>query len=277
METGTLYICPTPIGNLEDITLRVLNILKEVDLIAAEDTRHTLRLLNHFDIKKPMTSYHEHNIKEKGPHLIQQMIEGKSIALVSDAGMPGISDPGEDLIRLAIEEGLEVVGLPGPSAALLALVVSGLSTRRFAFEGFLPSKSTDRKKTLESLKTEQRTLIFYESPHRINGSIEDMVSVLGDRKASLSRELTKHYEETIRGKLSDILLVSNERNLKGEMVLVIEGAEDPEAPEIDVKLELMKLLVGGMTKKEAVKEIVRVHGLPRNKVYEESLNLDQNK
>ncbi|WP_422484839.1 16S rRNA (cytidine(1402)-2'-O)-methyltransferase [Gudongella sp. DL1XJH-153] len=274
METGTLFICPTPIGNLEDITLRVLNILKEVDLIAAEDTRHTLRLLNHFEIKKPMTSYHEHNIREKGPHLILQLTEGKSIALVSDAGMPGISDPGEDLIRLAIEEGLEVVGLPGPSAALLALVVSGLPTRRFAFEGFLPSKSTDRKKALDTLKIEQRTLIFYESPHRISGSIEDMIKVLGDRKASLSRELTKHYEETIRGKLSEILLVSNERNLKGEMVLVIDGAEAQEAPEIDVKEELMKLLDKGMTKKEAVKEIVRVHGLPRNQVYEESLKLD---
>jgi len=274
MEAGTLYICPTPIGNLDDITLRVLKILKEVDLIAAEDTRHTLRLLNHFQIKKPMTSYHEHNIREKGPHLVQELQEGRTIALVSDAGMPGISDPGQDLIRLAIEEGIEVVGLPGPSAALLALVISGLPTEKFAFEGFLPSRSTDRKKALESIRDERRTLIFYESPHRIAGSLQDMVAVLGDRQASLSRELTKHYEETIRGGLEEILSVANERTLKGEMVLVVRGAEEVEAEEVDIKEELRRLLEGGMTKKEAVKELVRVHGLPRNQVYQESLDLD---
>ncbi|MGM0396939.1 MAG: 16S rRNA (cytidine(1402)-2'-O)-methyltransferase [Bacillota bacterium] len=274
METGTLYICPTPIGNLDDITIRVLKTLREVDIIAAEDTRHTLRLLNHFEIKKPMTSYHEHNIREKGPQLIQKMNEGKSIALVSDAGMPGISDPGEDLIRLAILGGIQVVGLPGPSAAVLALVVSGLSTRRFAFEGFLPSKSTERKKALEGLKDEKRTILFYESPHRIQRSIEDILGVFGDRKASLSRELTKHFEETIRGKLSEILKIAGERNLKGEMVLVIEGAKEIEVEEIDIKKELQRLLEQGMTKKEAVKEVVKVHGLPRNEVYQESLNLD---
>lgn len=274
MERGILYICPTPIGNLEDITIRVLNILKEADLIAAEDTRHTLRLLNHFEINKPMTSYHEHNIREKGPHLIQQLKEGKTIALVSDAGMPGISDPGEDLIRLAIEEGIQVVGLPGPSAAILALVISGISTKRFAFEGFLPSKSNHRKKALDILKTEQRTLIFYESPHRINGSIKDMLDILGDRKASLSRELTKHFEETIRGSLSEILEVSEKRKLKGEMVLVVEGAEEIELEEINIKEELEKRLEVGMSKKEAVKEIAKVYNLPRNQVYQESLKLD---
>jgi 16S rRNA (cytidine1402-2'-O)-methyltransferase len=274
MEAGTLYICPTPIGNLEDITLRVLNILKEVDLVAAEDTRHTLRLLNHFQIKKPMTSYHEHNIREKGPDLIRQLQEGKTIALVSDAGMPGISDPGQDLIRLAIEEGIRVVGLPGPSAALLALVISGLPTEKFAFEGFLPSKSTDRKKALEMIRDERRTLVFYESPHRIAGSLKDMLDVLGDRKASLSRELTKHFEETLRGGLQDLLSHAEERNLKGEMVVVVSGAEEVQAEEIDIKSELRKLLEGGMSKKEAVKELVRVHGVPRNQAYQESLDLD---
>ena len=164
MEAGTLYICPTPIGNLDDITLRVLNILKEVDLIAAEDTRHTLRLLNHFEIKKPMTSYHEHNIREKGPNLIRQLQEGKTIALVSDAGMPGISDPGQDLIRLAIEGDIQVVGLPGPSAALLALVISGLPTEKFAFEGFLPSRSTDRKKVLEEIRDEMPLMLKKGKP-----------------------------------------------------------------------------------------------------------------
>ncbi len=274
MEAGTLYVCPTPIGNLDDITLRVLNILKEVDLIAAEDTRHTLRLLNHFEIKKPMTSYHEHNIREKGPNLIRHLQEGKTIALVSDAGMPGISDPGQDLIRLAIEEGIQVEGLPGPSAALLALVISGLPTEKFAFEGFLPSRSTDRKKVLEEIRDEMRTLIFYESPHRITSSLEDMVDILGDRQASLSRELTKHFEETIRGGLSMILSVAQERNLKGEMVLVVSGAEKAEPEQIDIKNELRKLVEGGMSKKEAVKELVRVHGVPRNQVYQESLDLD---
>jgi len=274
MEAGTLYICPTPIGNLDDITLRVLNILKEVDLIAAEDTRHTLRLLNHFEIKKPMTSYHEHNIREKGPRLVQQLQEGKTIALVSDAGMPGISDPGQDLIRLAIQDGIEVVGLPGPSAALLALVISGLPTEKFAFEGFLPSRSTDRKKALEKIRAEKRTLIFYESPHRIASSLRDMLDILGDRQASLSRELTKHYEETIRGGLEEILSVAEGRTLKGEMVLVVSGAEEVQAEEVDVKGELRKLLDGGMSKKAAVKEVVRVHGVPRNQVYQESLDLD---
>jgi 16S rRNA (cytidine1402-2'-O)-methyltransferase len=274
MEAGKLYVCPTPIGNLEDITFRVLNILKEVDLIAAEDTRHTLRLLNHFQIKKPMTSYHEHNIREKGPHLIQQLQEGKTIALVSDAGMPGISDPGQDLIRMAIEEGIRVVGLPGPSAALLALVISGLATEKFAFEGFLPSKGTERKKALEGIRDEKRTLIFYESPHRIAGSLKDMLEVLGDREASLSRELTKHFEETLRGGLQDLLSHAEERNLKGEMVVVVSGAEEVQAEEIDIKNELRKLLEDGMSKKEAVKELVRVHGVPRNQVYQESLDLD---
>lgn len=274
MEMGTLYICPTPIGNLEDITIRVLNILKKVDLIAAEDTRHTLRLLNHFEINRPMTSYHEHNIKEKGPQLIKQLIEGKNIALVSDAGMPGISDPGEDLIRLAVESEIKIVGLPGPSAAILALVISGISTRRFAFEGFLPSKRNHRKKALDILKTEKRTLIFYESPHRISGSIKDMLDILGDRKASLSRELTKHYEEIIRGSLSEILMISEERNLKGEIVLVVEGAGEIEPDEINIREELKKRLEAGMSKKEAVKEIVKTHNLPRNQVYQESLYLD---
>lgn len=273
MEAGKLYICPTPIGNLEDITLRTLKVLQEADLIAAEDTRHTLKLLNHFEIKKPMTSYHEHNIREKGPELIEQILQGKRVALVSDAGMPGISDPGEDLVKLAIEHGVQVVGLPGPSAAILALVVSGLDTDRFAFEGFLPSKGGDRKKVLKSLEGERRTLIFYESPHRIEKTLGDMVDILGDRRASLSRELTKHYEETIRGRLGQILEKSQERTLKGEMVLVVEGACEPEKEDVDIKKELEKALDQGMTKKEAVKAVSRRFDLPRNLVYEESLKL----
>lgn len=272
MEQGKLYICPTPIGNLEDITYRVLDTLRSADIIAAEDTRHTLKLLNHFDIKKPMTSYHEHNIREKGPKLIQMLLEGQSIALVSDAGMPGISDPGEDIIGLAIDAGIEVIGLPGPSAALLALVISGLPTDRFAFEGFMPSRSTDRKKTLELLKSEDRTLIFYESPHRLKESLQDMIQVIGDRRASLSRELTKKFEETIRGTLSEILEAAEERQLKGEMVLIVEGAEKEEEV-FDIASMLKVLLEEGYSSKDAIKLVAERTGAPKNQIYSESLKL----
>lgn len=272
MEQGKLYICPTPIGNLEDITIRVLETLKSVDLIAAEDTRHTLKLLNHFEIKKPKTSYHEHNIREKGPKLIEMLLEGKNIAVVSDAGMPGISDPGEDIIRLAIDAGIEVIGLPGPSAALLALVISGLTTDKFAFEGFLPSKSNERKRALEAIKTEERTIIFYESPHRILESLEDMLLILGDRNASLSRELTKKFEETIRGTLKNIVETASKRQLKGEMVLVVQGATK-EALEYDIVSMLEGLIEEGYSSKEAVKLVAERSGKPKNKVYAESLKL----
>lgn len=272
MDFGKLYICPTPIGNLEDITLRTIHILKEVDFIAAEDTRHTLKLLNHYQIKKPLTSYHLHNIKEKGPKLIEKIKSGQTMALVSDAGMPGISDPGQDLIFLAIEEGIDVIGLPGPSAMLLGLVISGLSTEKFAFEGFLPSKKNERRRELERLKEEERTLIFYESPHRILESLETMVLVLGDRKASLSRELTKKFEETIRGKLSEIVEIANSRDLKGEMVIVVEGYVKEE---VDINIEelLNDLILSGMTKKDAIKKVVRETGISKNTVYAKSLDL----
>ncbi len=273
MEQGILYVCPTPIGNLDDITFRVLDILRSVDIIAAEDTRHTLKLLNHFDIKKQMTSYHEHNIREKGPMIVDMLQSGKSVALVSDAGMPGISDPGEDIIKLCIEAGIQVMGLPGPSAALLALVISGLSTDKFAFEGFLPSKSTDRKKALEGLKTEERTIIFYESPHRLADSLKDMSAVLGNRRASLSRELTKKFEETIRGTLDELLSVANERQLKGEMVIVVQGAEKSEQEEFDIGAMLLQLLEDGYSKKDAIRLVCEKTGAPKNQVYSESLRL----
>ena len=186
MKRGILYICPTPIGNLEDITLRTIRILGEVDLIAAEDTRHTIKLLNHYDIKKPLTSYHEHNIKEKGSMLIEKLSLGQNIALVSDAGMPGISDPGEELIRQAIDEGIEVIGLPGPTASITALVISGLSTDKFIFEGFLSSKKGDRKKELEKIKEYRKTTIIYEAPHRLINLLEDMRDILGNRNLSIS-------------------------------------------------------------------------------------------
>ncbi len=273
MEQGILYVCPTPIGNLDDITFRVLDILRSVDIIAAEDTRHTLKLLNHFDIKKQMTSYHEHNIREKGPMIVDMLQSGKSVALVSDAGMPGISDPGEDIIKLCIEAEIQVMGLPGPSAALLALVISGLSTDKFAFEGFLPSKSTDRKKALEGLKGEERTIIFYESPHRLADSLKDMSAVLGNRRASLSRELTKKFEETIRGTLDELLTVANERQLKGEMVIVVQGAEKSEQEEFDIAAMLLQLLEEGYSRKDAIRLVCEKTGAPKNQVYSESLRL----
>lgn len=273
MEQGILYVCPTPIGNLDDITFRVLDILRSVDIIAAEDTRHTLKLLNHFDIKKQMTSYHEHNIREKGPMIVDMLQSGKSVALVSDAGMPGISDPGEDIIKLCIEAGIQVMGLPGPSAALLALVISGLSTDKFAFEGFLPSKSTDRKKALEGLKGEERTIIFYESPHRLADSLKDISAVLGNRRASLSRELTKKFEETIRGTLDELLSVANERQLKGEMVIVVQGAEKSEQEEFDIAAMLLQLLEEGYSRKDAIRLVCEKTGVSKNQVYSESLRL----
>ncbi|MDX9916698.1 MAG: 16S rRNA (cytidine(1402)-2'-O)-methyltransferase [Gudongella sp.] len=272
MEAGKLYICPTPIGNLGDITLRTIEILKTADIIAAEDTRHTKILLNHLGIRKQLTSYHEHNIREKGELLIEILSNGKSVALVSDAGMPGISDPGEDLVRLAIESGIEVIGLPGASALITALVISGLPAARFAFEGFLPSKSSDRKKTLNTLKDEQRTIIFYESPHRIVETLADMEDILGDRKISLSRELTKKFEETIRGNLSDVLKEAQSRELKGEFVIVVEGAKIKKE-DYDIESMLRELVAEGHTKKDAIKMVSEATGTPKNEVYAISLKI----
>ena len=193
--SGKLYICPTPIGNLEDITYRTLRVLNEVDLIAAEDTRHSIKLLNHFEISKPLTSYHEHNKDSKGGYLINKLLEGENVAVISDAGMPGISDPGEDIIREAIENNIEVEVLPGATAFVTALVGSGLDTRKFAFEGFLDRDKKTRREQLEDVKEESRTMIFYESPHRLKDTLKDMSKVLGNRKISINRELTKKYQE----------------------------------------------------------------------------------
>ena len=274
MEKGKLYICPTPIGNLEDITLRTLRILGEVDIIAAEDTRHSIKLLNHYEIKKPLTSYHEHNIREKGGELIEKLNSGANIALISDAGMPGISDPGQDLIRLAIIEGIEVIGLPGPTASITALVVSGLSTNKFAFEGFLSSKKRDRIKELEGLKEEKRTIIFYESPHRILNFLNDMRDIIGDRNIALCRELTKHYEEVFRGTISQGIEKFSDIQIKGEFVIIVEGNTTvDEAIEIDI-LEYLKLYIEeGLSKKEAIKKLSIEKNIPKNQVYSESLKL----
>jgi 16S rRNA (cytidine1402-2'-O)-methyltransferase len=220
---GTLYIVSTPIGNMEDITLRALRILKEVDLIAAEDTRRTGLLLRHFEIQTPLTSYFEGNELKKREFILAKLKEGKNVALVSDAGTPGISDPGFRLIQLAIENQLPIVPIPGPSAALTALSVSGLPTDAFFFKGFLPHKSKKRRDLLKQLEEVKETLVFYESPHRISETLQDILEILGDREIVLTRELTKVYEEIIRGKASEILNQSGDRTLKGEITLVISG------------------------------------------------------
>jgi 16S rRNA (cytidine1402-2'-O)-methyltransferase len=278
VEIGTLYICPTPIGNLEDITIRTINTLKSVDLIAAEDTRHTLKLLNHFEIKKPLFSYHEHNKIEKGPVLIDKLLSGVNIAQVSDAGMPGISDPGEDLIALAIEAGIEVVGLPGASASVLALIVSGLPTRRFVFEGFLPKKKQERKERLEFLKKEQRTLIFYEAPHRLKTFLKEVYKVFGDRNITLCRELTKTYEEKLRLTLKTAIEYYDEIDPRGEYVIVLEGTSEvyeEKNPVDDLSIvEAVKYhMESGISKKEAIKKVAKSRSLSKNEVYQEVLDL----
>lgn len=276
MSKGLLYVCPTPIGNLEDITLRTLKVLEEVDLIAAEDTRHTLKLLNHYNIKKPLISYHEHNKKSKGEVLLKKLMEGVKIALVTDAGMPGISDPGEDIIRLCIKEGVDIIALPGPTASILALVVSGLPTGKFVFEGFLPSKKKDRIIELERLKKEERTIILYEAPHRVETLLQDMLAVLGNRNISISRELTKIHEETFRGTILEAIDKFKDSKPKGEFVIVLEGGkvlEDELYKDISLKEHIKKYLEEGLSKKDAVRRVADERKVPKNEVYKESLDI----
>lgn len=273
MEKGKLYICPTPIGNLKDITLRTLEILEEVDIIAAEDTRHTIKLLNHYNIKNTLTSYHDHNTREKGLELIEKLKQGTNIGLVSDAGMPGISDPGEVLIKQALENNIEVVALPGASASITALIVSGLSTEKFIFEGFLSSKKKQRRQELEIIKNYKKTTIIYESPHRLLSLLKDIIDILGNRKLSISRELTKRYEETFRGTGEEALEKFEASGVRGEFVLIIEGNQEEEIQEeIDIKARLNHYLEKGYSNKEAVKKVAEEHKLPRNLVYQESID-----
>lgn len=274
MEKGKLYICPTPIGNLEDITIRTLRVLEEVDLIAAEDTRHSLKLLNHYEIKKPLTSYHEHNEREKGQELIHKLLKGTNIAQISDAGMPGISDPGEKLIRLAIENGIEVISLPGATALITALVSSGLDTRRFTFEGFLSSKKKERLDRLKILEEEDKTLVIYESPHRLKATLKDMLNTLGNRRIAVVRELTKVYEEILRSDIIDSIHHFDETVPKGEFVLVVEGKkEEVLGKDIDIEAELKRFIQEGYTKKASVKIVSEKYDLPKNEVYRKSLDI----
>lgn len=276
MGKGTLYICPTPIGNLEDITFRTLKTLKKVDLIAAEDTRRTIKLLNHYEIKKPLTSYHEHNEREKGAILIKKLEEGLDIGLVSDAGMPGISDPGQYLISKVIEKNIDLIVLPGGTAAISALILSGLSTEKFVFEGFLPSKKKDRRKALENIKYEERTIILYESPYRVLDLLKDIKDIMGNRKVSISREITKVYEETIRGTIEETIKKFEEEKPKGEFVLILEGGEKNNAnyyKNLTIKEHLSLYLDKGLTKKDAVKIVAKERSIPKNVVYKESLEI----
>lgn len=279
VKQGVLFLCATPIGNLEDITLRVLRVLREVDLIAAEDTRHTRKLLVHYDIHTPMTSYHEHNRHQKGLYLLRLLLAGQRIALVSDAGMPGISDPGEELVALAVSHDIPVVSLPGPSAALTALVASGLPTSSFCFEGFLPSAARARCRKLEMLKGERRTIIFYEAPHRLQEALADMLDVLGDRSLAIARELTKQYEEIWRGTLREAVEHFKQHTPRGEFTLVVsgaagkgeEGAQDEPWQKLSPVEHVAMLQARGMDKKEAIKEVARQRGLPRREVYNQVL------
>ncbi len=275
MPTGTLYIVATPIGNLEDITFRAIRILKEVDLIAAEDTRHTKHLLDRYLIETPLTSYHDHNKEEKAPVLVDRMLDGKSLALVSDAGTPGISDPGYFLINLAINRNIPVVPIPGATAVIAALSVSGMPTDSFIFEGFLPAKHHARLKRLKDLAKEERTIIFYEAPHKITRTIEDMIEVFGDRSAVITRELTKIHEETIRGTLLEILKHLQTGSIKGEFTIILHGASTKTLQQDINAAEYLKnlMLHRGLTKKEAISAAAEELGIPKKDVYKESLKL----
>ena len=278
---GILYICGTPIGNLEDVTIRVLNILKEVKLIAAEDTRHTKKLLIHYQINTKVTSYHEYNKFKKAPYLVEILKNGQDIALVSDAGMPGISDPGYVLINLALNNNIKIIPIPGVSALITALVVSGLPTDKFVFEGFLPRKIKERKRYFKSIKNEERTIIFYETPHRLKRALKDMLEILGDRKIVIARELTKKYEEIIRGKLNLVLSEMNTKEIKGEITLVVQGGIKKKGndtidflkDECIMEKYLKKLKNQGYSNKDIIKIAQEKLNIPKNLIYKKLLEM----
>lgn len=272
---GKLYLVATPIGNLEDITLRAIKVLKEVDLIAAEDTRHTLKLLNYLEIKKPLISYYKETEKIKSNILIQKLREGENIALVSDAGTPGISDPGEEIVKNAIENNINIIPIPGACAAINAIIGSGLDTKEFHFIGFLPVNKKEKREKLEKVKKINSTLIFYEAPHKLINTLEIMKEVLGDRKIVLARELTKIHEEFIRGNITEIL--ESYTNLKGEFVIIVEKSNDKD--ETEIFLENLNLEEHykyyekeGLDKKEIIKKIAKDRNTNKNEIYQYFIN-----
>ena len=276
---GTLYLCATPIGNLEDITLRCIRVLKEVDLIAAEDTRNSIKLLNHFEIKTPMTSYHEYNKIDKGRKLLERLQNGEDIALITDAGTPGISDPGEELVGMCQKAEIPVTAVPGAAACVTALTISGLPTRRFAFEAFLPADKKERQAVLEEMKTETRTMVVYEAPHRLVRTLEVLLEALGNRRVSICRELTKKHETVYTASAEEALAYYAEHAPRGECVIVIEGksreqiraGERARWEEMSVAEHMDYYLGNGMEKKEAMKRVARDRGVGKREIYQELL------
>ena len=274
--TGTLYLCATPIGNLEDMTFRVIRTLKEVDLIAAEDTRNSIKLLNHFEIQTPMTSYHEYNKYEKGRKLVEKLLEGQNIALITDAGTPGISDPGEELVKMCYESGIPVTSLPGAAACITALTISGLSTRRFAFEAVLPSDKKEREQILKEMETETRTMIVYEAPHRLVKTLKLFLERLGNRKITVCRELTKRHETALAVTLEEAVAHYEANPPKGECVLVIEGKSREEAreeerkqwEEMTIEDHMEVYTKQGMDKKSAMKAVAKDRGVSKRDIYQ---------
>lgn len=273
---GTLYLCATPIGNLEDMTFRVIRTLKEVDLIAAEDTRNSIKLLNHFEIQTPMTSYHEYNKYEKGRKLVEKLQEGMNIALITDAGTPGISDPGEELVKMCYEAGISVTSLPGAAACITALTISGLPTRRFAFEAFLPSDKKEREQILRELETETRTMILYEAPHRLVKTLKLLLEHLGNRKITVCRELTKRHETAFAATLEDAVAHYEANAPKGECVLVLEGKSREQMQEeerkqwedMTIEDHMEVYLKQGMDKKSAMKAVAKDRGVSKREIYQ---------
>ncbi len=273
--SGVLYVVSTPIGNLEDITLRALRVFKEVDLIAAEDTRRTRQLLTHYGIHKPLISYHEFNLRLREESLLNELREGKNIALVTDAGTPGISDPGEELVRRVIQESIPLIPIPGPAALIAALSVSGLPTESFLFHGFLPSKASARQKLLRSLAERTETLVFYESPRRLRSFLGDAVGFLGDRQVVVAREMTKVYEEIYRGTITEVLDQLGEQEVKGEVTIILEGGKPQKKVELPAVLEALKYYSQelGLSRKESVSRVSEELGVSRREVYQESLKI----
>ena len=273
---GILYLCATPIGNLEDMTFRAVRILKEVDLIAAEDTRNSIKLLNHFEIKTPMTSYHEYNKIEKGHKLVERLLSGEDIALITDAGMPGISDPGEELVKMCQEAGVQVTAVPGACACVTALTISGLSTRRFAFEAFLPTDKKERQAVLEELKSETRTMVIYEAPHRLVRTLSILEETLGNRRISICRELTKKHEIVFATTIEEALLYYENQEPKGECVMVIEGKSREEIrneeragwEEMSIPDHMEHYLSQGMDRKTAMKQVAKDRGVGKREIYQ---------
>ena len=281
-NSGTLYLCATPIGNLEDMTFRAVRVLKEADLIAAEDTRNSIRLLNHFDIHTPMTSYHEYNRIEKGYHLVSLLLEGKNIALITDAGTPGISDPGEDLVRMCRDAGIPVTSVPGACACVNALIISGRPTRRFCFEAFLPADKKDRRKVLQEIQEETRTTVIYEAPHRLRKTLQELLEVLGDRRLSICRELTKKFETVMETTLEDAVRFYGEQEPRGEYVLVLEGRSHASIDEeersrfenMSVQEHVEMYEEQGLNRKDAMKQAAKDRGVSKRDIYRSLLEED---